>query len=304
MKKIVILTGAGISKESGISTFRDSDGLWNNHSIDDVATPKGWLMNQELVLQFYNERRRQLKDVEPNEAHKQLVRLEEKFDVHIVTQNVDNLHERAGSKNVLHLHGELTKAKSSGNDDYVRDIGYEDIKIGDVCDQEFQMRPQVVWFNESVPNIIPAEALAMKADIFIVIGTSLQVYPAAGLHNLTSWGTPIYLVDPNDMTIFSKGKYVTVIKKPATEGVTELVNTLLGVEAKEEILPLKLIAVDKLKQGDVFLWKSEMTGKFEIHTFHSDAGYGVKTFTDYNEKDGSSLLVNYSGVCGVLVCKD
>lgn len=304
MKKIVILTGAGISKESGISTFRDSDGLWKNHSIDDVATPKGWLMNPELVLEFYNERRRQLKDVEPNEAHKQLVRLEEQFDVHVVTQNVDNLHERAGSKNVLHLHGELTKAKSSGNDDYVRDIGYEDIKIGDVCDQGFQMRPQVVWFNESVPNIIQAEALAMKADIFIVIGTSLQVYPAAGLHNLTSWGTPVYLIDPNEMKIFAKGKYVTVIKKPATEGVTELVNQLLGVETKEEVLPLKLIAVDKLKQGDVFLWKSGMTGKFEIHTFHSDAVYGAKTFTDYNEKNGSSLLVNYSGICGVLVCKD
>lgn len=228
MKKIVILTGAGISQESGIKTFRDSDGLWENYKIEDVASPKGWLINQELVLSFYNERRRQLKEVEPNEAHKQLVRLEEKYDVSIITQNVDNLHERAGSKKILHLHGQLTQAKSSGNDSYVKDIGYDDIKIGDLCPDGFQIRPNIVWFGESVPYIMTAEGLAYDADIFIVIGTSLNVYPAAGLMRFCNKEVPIYVVDPNDVSLMGRpNQKIKYIKKNATEGVTELAQELM-----------------------------------------------------------------------------
>lgn len=226
-KKIAILTGAGISKESGIETFRDADGLWNNHSIDDVATPNGWLKNEELVLQFYNERRKQLATVEPNEAHKQLVRLEEKYDVSIITQNIDNLHERAGSKKILHIHGKLTEAKSSGNHDTIKDIGYEDIKLGDECEEGFQWRPNVVWFGEAVPLITTAEGLAYDSDIFIIVGTSLAVYPAAGLFGRTKQGTPIYVIDPSDMPILGK-ENVTYIKEVATKGVTELVEKLLS----------------------------------------------------------------------------
>lgn len=227
-KTITILTGAGISQESGIKTFRDSNGLWENHKVEDVASPKGWLQNPELVLKFYNERRRQLKEVEPNEAHKQLVRLEEKYIVNIVTQNVDDLHERAGSKRILHLHGQLTQAKSSGNDNTIKDIGYEDINLGDLCEEGFQMRPNIVWFGESVPMISTAEGLAYDAEIFIIIGTSMVVYPAAGLVGWTEPDTPIYIVDPNDTPLIGRKGYVTHIKKTATEGVTELVEKLLN----------------------------------------------------------------------------
>lgn len=226
-KKIVILTGAGISQESGIKTFRDSNGLWENHKVEDVASPKGFLLNPELVLKFYNERRRQLKEVEPNEGHKQLLRLDEKYDVSIVTQNVDNLHERAGSKKVLHIHGVLTEAKSSGNDNTVKDIGYEDIKIGDLCEEGFQMRPNIVWFGESVPMLPTAEGLCFDADIFIIIGTSLVVYPAAGLSRLVHSNVPIYIVDPNDVVAPNRGNPLTIIKKNATEGVKDLVDKLM-----------------------------------------------------------------------------
>lgn len=227
-KTITILTGAGISQESGISTFRDSNGLWENHKVEDVASPKGWLENPQLVLDFYNQRRRQLMEVEPNEGHKQLVRLEEKYIVNIVTQNVDNLHERAGSKRILHLHGQLTQAKSSGNDVAI-DIGYEDIKLGDLCIEGFQMRPNIVWFGESVPMISTAEGLSYDADIFIIIGTSLAVYPAANLVNFTGTKTQIYIIDPNDTPDipFKKG-FVTKIKKNATEGVKEIVDKLMA----------------------------------------------------------------------------
>ncbi len=227
MKTITILTGAGISAESGVKTFRDSGGLWENHKVEDVASPKGWLMDQELVLKFYNERRRQLMEVEPNEAHKQLVRLEEKYIVNIITQNVDDLHERAGSKRILHLHGQLTQAKSSGYNESVKDIGYSDIKSGDLCEEGFQMRPNIVWFGESVPMITTAEGLAYDADIFIIIGTSMVVYPAAGLFGRTKPGTPIYVIDPAEMPVLGK-ENVTYIKKSATEGVMELVNKLLN----------------------------------------------------------------------------
>lgn len=227
-KRIVILTGAGISQESGIKTFRDSNGLWENHKVEDVASPKGFIENPELVLEFYNQRRRQLNEVEPNEGHKQLLRLEEKYDVSIVTQNVDDLHERAGSKKILHLHGQLTQARSSGNYKTIKDIGYEDIKIGDLCEEGFQMRPHIVWFGESVPMIMTAEGLAYDADIFIIIGTSMVVYPAAGLVGLTGKETPIYIVDPNDTPIIGRQGFVTHIKKNATQGVKELVNKLLN----------------------------------------------------------------------------
>src|ERR1035437_6825823 len=227
--KIVIFTGAGISTESGIETFRDSDGLWENHKVEDVANIQAWDKNKELMLNFYNARRAQLKTVEPNEAHKQLVRLEEKYDVYVITQNVDNLHERAGSKKVLHLHGELTKAKSSsGKPGTSRHIGYEDIKIGDLCEDGFQMRPDIVWFGELVPMIHTAQVLAYDSDIFIVIGTSLVVYPAAGILGVTKSETPIYVVNPNGVPLQGRKKYTTFIKEVATKGTKELVDKLMA----------------------------------------------------------------------------
>jgi NAD-dependent deacetylase len=191
-----------------------------------VATPKGWLQNPALVLEFYNERRRQIRDAQPNEAHKQLVRLEEKYDVSIVTQNIDDLHERAGSTKILHLHGKITEAKSSGNENFVKDIGYDDIEIGQLCDEGFQMRPNVVWFGESVPLINTADGLAYDAEIFIVIGTSLSVYPAAAMIRFVHSKVPIYVVDPEEVPLAAKPN-ITFIKKVATEGVKELVDNLL-----------------------------------------------------------------------------
>jgi NAD-dependent deacetylase len=231
-KKLVILTGAGISAESGISTFRDSNGLWENHKVEDVASPDGWKANPELVIEFYNQRRRQLATVEPNDGHKLLVKLEGKYDVYVITQNVDDLHERAGSSKILHLHGMLTSSKSSGNDKTVKDIGYDDIKIGDLCEEGFQMRPNIVWFGETVPYINTAEGLAYDADIFVIIGTSLVVYPAAGLIRHVHAPAPVYIIDPNDVPTKGIGwmrrkDCTTFIKKSATEGVAELVEILL-----------------------------------------------------------------------------
>lgn len=230
-KKIVILTGAGISAESGIKTFRDSNGLWEEHKVEDVASPRGWLMNPELVLEFYNQRRRQVATVEPNDGHRDLLKLNEKYDVSIITQNIDDLHERAGSTNVLHLHGKITEAKSSGNEDNIKEIGYEDIKIGELCEEGYQMRPNIVWFGESVPMIPDAESIAMKADIFVIIGTSLNVYPAAGLMRITKTQTPIYVVDPGEIimdNLLARKDHVQYIRKPATTGVKELVEKLLA----------------------------------------------------------------------------
>ena len=228
-KKIVVFTGAGISKESGVETFRDTDGLWENHKVEDIADIKAWDKNKELMIEFYNARRKQLPTVEPNEAHRQLVRLEEKYDVSIVTQNVDDLHERAGSKKVLHLHGQLTKAKSSsGKDNTSKHIGYEDIKIGDLCEDGFQMRPDIVWFGELVPMIHTAQVLAYDSDIFIVIGTSLVVYPAAGILGVTKSETPIYVVNPNGVPLQGRKKYTTFIKEVATKGTKELVDKLMA----------------------------------------------------------------------------
>ena len=209
-KNIVILTGAGISAESGIKTFRDSDGLWENHRIEDVATFDAWHRNKELVLDFYNQRRRQLLQCEPNEAHKLLILLEQKYNVQIITQNVDDLHERAGSANVLHLHGELFKVRSTVNEHLIYEWK-KDLKIGDKCEKGSQLRPHIVWFGEAVPMIEIAANLTTKADIFIVIGTSMVVYPAAGLVHYTDFTVPKYLIDPNkpDISNIQNIEYIT-----------------------------------------------------------------------------------------------
>jgi len=223
-EKIVVLTGAGISAESGISTFRDSDGLWEHYRVEDVATHAAYERNPELVLDFYNQRRRQLFDAQPNEAHRQLVRLEQRYDVQIVTQNIDDLHERAGSKHVLHLHGELTKGRSDVHPDMIVDIGRRDIKLGDLAPDGTQLRPHIVWFGEAVPNIEPAAELCEQADIFIVVGTSMAVYPAAGLIHYVPRSARCYVVDPKEVPV---SRQVTFIKDVATRGVTKLVNNLM-----------------------------------------------------------------------------
>src|SRR5690606_18212305 len=194
-KHLVVLTGAGMSAESGIETFRDADGLWEGHDVMEVATPEGFARNPELVLDFYNQRRRQLFEVEPNAAHKALAALEDHFDVSIITQNVDDLHERAGSSNIIHLHGELLKARSSYNDTDIFDWK-NDITLKDRCKKGHQIRPHIVWFGEAVPMIEPAALLCEKADILMIIGTSMQVYPAAGLMHFAKPETPIYYIDP------------------------------------------------------------------------------------------------------------
>lgn len=225
-KNIVVLTGAGISAESGISTFRDAGGLWEGHDIMEVASPQGWAKNRELVLEFYNLRRKQLATVAPNAAHLALVKLEEKFNVHIITQNVDDLHERAGSTNILHLHGELVKARSSLDQTLVYEIGYSTIEVGATCEKGSQLRPHIVWFGEAVPLYEYAEKITSEADILIVIGTSLVVYPAAGLTQVVKYGTPVYMIDPN-IPEHLEGKNITKITKKASEGVPEIINQLL-----------------------------------------------------------------------------
>ena len=216
--KIVVLTGAGISAESGISTFRDANGLWENHDIMEVASIDGYLKNPELVQDFYNQRRKQLFDVTPNAAHYFLKELENEFDVTIITQNVDDLHERAGSKNIIHLHGELRKAKSDKDENLVYDWN-DDIKIGDLAEDRNQLRPAIVWFGEMVPMMDNAIDEVLKADILIVIGTSLQVYPAASLLDYASTKAQIICIDPSDLPINSKIKH---IKKNATQGIEDL----------------------------------------------------------------------------------
>ncbi|GGI57890.1 SIR2 family NAD-dependent protein deacylase [Winogradskyella haliclonae] len=216
---IVVLTGAGMSAESGIKTFRDADGLWEGHDVMEVASPQGFCNNPELVLDFYNQRRRQLKEVKPNAAHIALANLEEAYNVSIVTQNVDDLHERAGSTNVLHLHGELRKIRSTGNPTDIRDW-QEDINLGDICDNGYQLRPHIVWFGEDVPMIEEAITICETADVLIIIGTSMQVYPAASLMNFVKSTIPIYYIDPKPAEI-SNSK-VTVIPEPATAGMEKL----------------------------------------------------------------------------------
>ncbi|HMV14612.1 MAG: NAD-dependent deacylase [Chitinophagales bacterium] len=224
-KNIVILSGAGISAESGIKTFRDGDGLWENHRIEEVATYDAWLNNRDLVLEFYNQRRKQLLTCEPNDAHRQLVILEEKFNVQIITQNVDDLHERAGSKNVLHLHGELLKVRSTADERLVYDWKI-DLVNGDKCEKQSQLRPHIVWFGEPVPMMDAAAKLAAKADIFIVIGTSLVVYPAAGLLHYTDYTVPKYVIDPN-RPVVSNIQPIEYITEKASIGVRKLVERLM-----------------------------------------------------------------------------
>jgi len=226
MKKVIVLTGAGISAESGISTFRDSDGLWEQYRVEDVATHEAYLRNPELVLNFYNERRRQLFQVKPNEGHLQLVRLEERYDVHIITQNIDNLHEQAGSTQVLHLHGELTKARSDRDDNLIVDIGDRDIHLGDKAPDGAQLRPHIVWFGEAVPNIEPAAELCEKADYFVVVGTSMNVYPAAGLIHYVPRSAPCWLVDPKAVPI---SRPITIVQEKAGTGVKKVVDELLAL---------------------------------------------------------------------------
>jgi NAD-dependent deacetylase len=224
-KRITVLTGAGISAESGISTFRDSDGLWNNHRIEDVATFDAWKRNPELVMDFYNQRRKQLLEVEPNAAHYALKKLEDKFDVHIVTQNVDNLHERAGSSKILHLHGELPKARSSADPSLIYEIEGWELKIGDKCEKGSQLRPHIVWFGEIVPAMEDAVEITRNSDILLIVGTSLVVYPAAGLVHYVPQGTPIYLVDPKGANVNLTN--LTVIAEKATTGMEKIFEMLM-----------------------------------------------------------------------------
>ena len=224
-KKLVVLTGAGISAESGIKTFRDSDGLWEGHNVLDVATPEGWHKNPALVLDFYNQRRKQLKEVTPNAAHYILAELELDFDVQIITQNVDDLHERAGSTNVLHLHGELLKVRSTVNPNYILDWT-EDLNFGDFDKNKQQLRPHIVWFGEEVPALEEAVELTEIADYFAVIGTSLQVYPAAGLIDFTRATTPVFYIDPKPITIPNLRNPLHVIPEVASVGMQELQKVL------------------------------------------------------------------------------
>jgi NAD-dependent deacetylase len=226
MKKLVILTGAGMSSESGIRTFRDSGGLWEEYEVTEVATPMAWERNRELVLRFYNERRQQLAAAVPNDGHLGLARLEKYFDVQIITQNIDDLHERAGSKKVLHLHGELTKARSTIDESLIYDIGYSDIKPGDKCEKGSQLRPHIVWFGEAVPMMDEAVKLAETADIFVVVGSSLNVYPAAGLISYAPAEASLWLIDPKEVVI-PVNRQVGVIREVASVGVRVLTERLM-----------------------------------------------------------------------------
>ena len=231
-KNLVVLTGAGVSAESGVSTFRDSNGLWENHRVEDVASIEGWYRDPALVLEFYNERRVQLATVRPNAAHLAIASLEEEWNVTVVTQNVDNLHERAGSTKIIHLHGELTKVRPENcyddedgfSEDTVFDIGYDTINIGDMAPNGVQLRPHIVWFGEAVPKIEQAIDAVEAADVLLIVGTSLQVYPAAGLYAYAKAGTPIYIIDPAEVRV--RDSRLTHIKDVATSGMESFKNIL------------------------------------------------------------------------------
>lgn len=231
-RKLVVLTGAGVSAESGVKTFRDSNGLWENHRVEEVASIEGWYANPEIVLEFYNQRRLQLATVKPNAAHLALAELEKEWDVTVITQNVDNLHERAGSTRIVHLHGELTKVRPENccndrdnfSEETVFDIGYDTIKMGDLAPNGAQLRPHIVWFGEPVPYINAAIDHVMKADVLLIVGTSLQVYPAAGLYAYAKADTPIYIIDPKDVAI--KDGRITHIKDVATNGMETFKNLI------------------------------------------------------------------------------
>lgn len=226
-KKVTVLTGAGVSAESGINTFRDAGGLWEGHDVMEVASPQGFYRNPGLVLEFYNQRRRQLPQVQPNRAHLALAELEQKYDVTVITQNVDDLHERAGSTKVVHLHGELLKARSTGDDSIVMEWK-KDLNLGDLCEKGHQLRPHIVWFGEEVPMLEKAVGITASSDILIIIGTSMQVYPAAGLVNYAPKGSPIYFIDPRPSVSRNDFNDLTLIPKKAAEGVPELVDKLLN----------------------------------------------------------------------------
>lgn len=249
-KKLVVLTGAGVSAESGIPTFRDSNGLWEKYKVEDVATPMGWLKDRKKVLDFYNERRRDMMDVKPNMAHFKLAELEEFFDVQIITQNIDDLHERAGSKNVLHLHGEILKSQSSK----YPELTYEckgDINIGDLCENGSQLRPNVVWFNEMVPLLPIAEEMVFHADFFAVIGTSMQVYPAAGLIDIVSDTTKIIIVDPHRPILPEKFRNTTNIY--TAEGYvpkSKNIATFIDKKASVGVIDMEKILLDYIKDAD------------------------------------------------------
>lgn len=233
-KKLVVLTGAGVSAESGIRTFRDSDGLWENHKVEDVASIEGWYRNPQLVLDFYNARRSQLAQIRPNDAHRAIATLENDYDVTVVTQNVDNLHERAGSTRIIHLHGELTKVRPENccnemdgfSEVSVFDIGADPINVGDLAPNGSQLRPHIVWFGEAVPKIESAIEAVEAADILLIVGTSLQVYPAAGLYAYAKAGTPIYIIDPKDVPV--RDGRITHIKEVATKGMEIFVSEIIG----------------------------------------------------------------------------
>jgi NAD-dependent deacetylase len=227
MKKLVVLTGAGMSAESGIATFRGSDGLWENHRIEDVASPEGWTRNKEMVLRFYNERRKAVRNALPNQGHLILAELQDHFQVNIITQNIDDLHERAGSKNILHLHGEITKSRSTADPELVYDIQGEMINVGDTCEKGSQLRPHIVWFGEQVPMIEPAAELVAQADLFVVVGTSLQVYPAAGLIRFANHAIPKYIIDPAIPSVSGIGTLHPIAEK-ASSGLAKLREILLS----------------------------------------------------------------------------
>lgn len=231
MKRLAVLTGAGVSAESGFATFRDAGGLWEQYDVNDVASIEGWYRNRQLVLQFYNERRAQLKDAKPNAAHLTIAGLEKSYHVDVITQNVDNLHERAGSTHVVHLHGELTKVRpengvydSTGSEKEVIDVGYSPVILGDKAPNGSQLRPHIVFFGEAVPKIETAIDLVSKADILLIVGSSLQVYPAAGLYRYAPHGCPIYVIDPKPVPI--SDPRVTFIQDVATKGMEKFIEML------------------------------------------------------------------------------
>jgi len=231
MKRLAVLTGAGVSAESGFATFRDAGGLWEQYDVNDVASIEGWYRNRQLVLQFYNERRAQLKDAKPNAAHLAIAGLEKSYHVDVITQNVDNLHERAGSTHVVHLHGELTKVRpengvydSTGSEKEVIDVGYSPVILGDKAPNGSQLRPHIVFFGEAVPKIETAIDLVSKADILLIVGSSLQVYPAAGLYRYAPHGCPIYVIDPKPVPI--SDPRVTFIQDVATKGMEQFIEML------------------------------------------------------------------------------
>ena len=227
MKRLVVLTGAGMSAESGISTFRDANGLWEGHDVMEVASPQGFANNPELVLEFYNQRRRQLHKVKPNKGHLNLKKLEDNFDVHIITQNVDNLHEVVQSSNIIHLHGELFKAESVANENLVY-TWKKDIVLGDLAEDGAQLRPHIVWFGEQVPMLEKAIEITETADVLVIIGTSMQVYPAASLVNYAPINTPIYFIDPNPSVNKNAFNNLTIIKDIASSGTDKLIDLLIN----------------------------------------------------------------------------